>query len=112
MVSMAFPGNMSNEDIIREFETNDLVRPYFSMWATAKPHQLTSLGGVTRAVSGLFGCARISWKRPREVGRSQPRPAVLSPNIRLRNASKKISGDRRLIGQMGRQEYLRGVEVT
>src|ERR1700732_3298629 len=84
------PANLSNEDIIREFETDYLVRPSFSTWTTAKSHQLRSLGGATLAVSGVFGCAWISWCDQGKLERSQPRTLGSVPRA---SVSECIQGE-------------------
>ena len=94
------PANLSNEDIIREFETDYLVRPSFSTWTTAKSHQLRSLGGATLAVSGLFGCAWISWCDQGSWNEANLVRSVLSPEHPFRNVSREKSGESRLTEQM------------
>lgn len=64
-ISIPFPGNMSDEHIIQEFETKVLVRPSFSLWSSAKSHRATSLSGVALAICGLIGCGWIIYRRRR-----------------------------------------------
>jgi hypothetical protein len=77
----SFPADMSDEEILHEFETKYLVRPSFSIWASVKSNRqtsfpgatfyganrVTSLTGAALAVCGLLGLAWLSWSNRRPI---------------------------------------------
>lgn len=80
----SFPANVSDEEIMHEFETKYLVRPSFSIWASATSNrqtsfpgatlyganQVTSLVGAALAICGLLGFAWLFWWNPVPLKRS------------------------------------------
>jgi hypothetical protein len=65
LVSIQFPNNMSDEDIMRAMQTQTFTKPSFSILASVKSHRITSIGGVAIAVCGFLGFAWIIWIRGR-----------------------------------------------
>jgi hypothetical protein len=58
LILVTFPGNMSDTDIMRAFETKILrPRPTFSLATALGAHLWSLLVGLALFASGLFGCA-------------------------------------------------------
>jgi hypothetical protein len=63
----AFPANMSDEEIMHEFQNNILVMPWFSMWNSIKSHRATSFSGTVLVVCGMLGSGGLFWRKRRAI---------------------------------------------
>ena len=65
-IESPFPSNMSDEDIIREFQTKMLrPKPSFSIVAALTSHRMPFLIGAVLVAIGLVGCAGLTWRARR-----------------------------------------------